>query len=288
MGHIGKPEWLKVKPGGGARFASVRRKLTHFKLNTVCDEARCPNRGECYGSGTATFMVLGDTCTRNCRFCAVRSGAPRGWLAPGESGRIAEAAGQLGLEYIVLTMVTRDDLDDGGVAHLQNTVAALRRRNPGLAIELLLSDLGGNPRALEAAARIEADVFGHNLETTRAMTPLVRDGRCRYETSLAVLARLGEAGPTKSALLVGLGEEDGQVLETMADLRAVGVRLLAVGQYLQPSADHLPVRRYVPPETFEAYRQAGLELGFAHVAAAPLVRSSYQAAQGFAALNQPH
>ena len=273
-----KPAWLKVRPGGGEAFGQVRRTLADLRLHTVCEEARCPNRGECWSSGTATFLVLGDTCTRNCRFCAVRHGDPGGSVDPGEPRRVAEAAAAWNLRHVVVTCVTRDDLPDGGASHLAAVVRAVREAAPAATVEVLASDLGGDPTAVRTVARAEPDVFAHNLETVERLRPRVRDPRSSTSRSLEVLRLAGEAGlVTKSALLLGLGETAEEVRETLVALRGVGVTALALGQYLAPSASHAPVAAWIPPDTFEAWRREALALGFVRVASGPLVRSSYRA-----------
>jgi lipoic acid synthetase len=276
------PAWLKVKLPGAGRYYDVRRRLARLDVRTVCQDARCPNAAECWGCGTATFMILGETCTRGCRFCAVSSGRPSGPPDEGEPRRVAEAAAQLELAYVVLTSVDRDDLPDGGAAHFVHTVAAIRRRLPGAIVELLTPDFGGDEAALRAVATSGAHVLGHNLETTRELTPRVRDPRCDYELSLRVLERLHALGPrllTKSSLLVGLGETDEQLERALDDLRAVGVDWVTLGQYLRPTRGHAPVRRYVEPGAFERLGRLARDKGFALVSSGPLVRSSYRAGE---------
>jgi lipoic acid synthetase len=262
------------------RSAEVSHLLEELGLNTVCSSAKCPNRGECYAAGTATFMVLGTECTRNCRFCAVEPGRP----APpdaGEPSRVAEAAERMGLRHVVVTMVTRDDLPDGGAAHVAATVGAVRERVPAAAVEVLVSDFGGDEAAIDAVAVARPDVFNHNVETVPRLYPAVRP-QAGYPRSLRVLARAKETAPglpTKSGLMVGLGEAPGEVEDVLRDLRAAGVDVVTIGQYLRPSAAHLPVAEFVPPETFERYAATARALGFAGVASAPFVRSSYHAAE---------
>jgi lipoic acid synthetase len=278
-----KPDWLKVRLPSGPTYARVRRTLQARGLHTVCEEARCPNVGECWGSGTATFMVLGDTCTRACRFCAVKSGRPEA-VDPEEPEKVAGAVGDLGLSYVVLTMVTRDDLPDGGAEHLARCVERLKARHPAIRVEVLASDLGGDAGAVERVVRSRPDVFAHNLETTRSLTPHVRDPRTSYERSLQVLAlakRLDPSRPTKSSLSLGLGESEADVRESLGDLRDAGVALLTLGQYLQPSPRHHPVIEYLPPSRFAAYRALAELLGFQFVASDPFVRSSYRAGEVF-------
>lgn len=248
----------------------------------MCEKARCPNKGECWGSGTVTFLLMGSTCTRRCGFCAVKT-APRGEpLDPGEPRRVADAARELGLRYVVLTSVTRDDLPDHGAVHMAGCI--LRLREAGCRVEALVSDLGGSWEALEKVVEAGPEVIGHNLETVRRLQGRVRNGRASYDTSLMLLRNVKELNPrlrTKSSLMLGLGEREEEVLEAMADLREAGVDLLTLGQYLRPSPGHLPVVEYVSPDKFRSYRVKALEMGFRGVAAGPLVRSSYRAAVMF-------
>lgn len=286
-----KPAWLKVRAPGGEKYNTIKRTLRSLKLYTVCEEARCPNVGECWRAGTATVMLLGDTCTRGCRFCAVTSGNPRGVVDREEPEHVAEAVAALGLKYVVLTMVDRDDIPDGGAAHMGEAVRALRRYQPGLLVETLVGDFGGRPADIEAMVDSAPDVFAHNIEVTRRLTPVIRDRRCSYDRSLHVLAHAKERAPeryVKSSIMVGIGEADDEVFATMQDLRAHGVDIVTLGQYLRPTPKHAPVDRYVTPEQFAAYDVAGRELGFSFVASGPLVRSSYHAAEAFVeALRQP-
>jgi len=273
------PPWLKVKLGKAGQSQATRELLQRHGVHTVCQSARCPNIGECFGSGTATFLLLGNACTRACGFCAVGHSRPEP-LDPDEPARIAAAAADLGLSFVVLTSVTRDDLPDGGAGAFAATIGALRGRLPEVQVEVLTPDFGGDRGALAVVLDAGPDVFNHNVETVRRLQPVVRP-QAAYERSLGVLAAAGELAPgrpVKSGLMVGLGETDDEVRETMADLRAVGVSRLTLGQYLRPSAQQLPVERYVPPEQFDEYRRWGLEMGFAHVASGPFVRSSYHAA----------
>ena len=279
-----KPDWLKVRAPGGENYTRIKQTLRELDLYTVCEEARCPNVGECWASGTATVMLLGHTCTRGCRFCAVTTGNPRGAVDPREPEHVARAIAKLGLRYVVLTMVDRDDLLDGGASHMARAVLALRERSPGLLVETLVGDFGGRGPDLEAMVDAAPDVFAHNIEVTRRLTPLIRDQRCDYDRSLAVLRHAKERAPerfVKSSIMVGIGERDEEVLETLADLRAAGTDIVTLGQYLRPTPKHAPVDRYVEPERFDAFALAGREMGFAFVASGPLVRSSYHAAEGF-------
>jgi len=277
-----KPAWLKVRPPGGGTYGGVKLGLRELGLHTVCEEARCPNLGECWGCGTATFLILGDTCTRGCRFCAVATGDPGGALDEGEPARVAEAATRWGLRYVVLTSVDRDDLPDGGAAQFAATVRAIRARSTGTRVEVLTPDFGGSREALTAVLESAPDVFAHNLEVVRRLSARARDRRASYQGSLAVLRAARELRPelvTKSSLMLGLGESDEEVREALHDLRAVGVTALTLGQYLQPSPRCLPVEAYVPPERFEAWAVEARSLGFSRVASGPLVRSSYRAGE---------
>jgi lipoic acid synthetase len=274
------PSWMRRPLTAPGRSAEVVAMLDELELNTVCRSAKCPNRGECFASGTATFMVLGTRCTRNCRFCAVDPARPLP-PDPGEPARVAEAAGRMGLRHVVVTMVTRDDLPDGGAGHVVATIEALRRRLPGVRVEVLVSDFGGDTDAIDAVSRALPDVFNHNVETVPRLYPEVRP-QAVYARSLAVLARaraVAPATPTKSGLMVGLGETPEEVEAVLADLRAVGVDIVTLGQYLRPSAAHLPVTEYVAPEVFDRYAAVARALGFAGVASAPFVRSSYHAGE---------
>ena len=279
-----KPRWLKVKAPGGDKYQQIKRTLRSLDLYTVCEEARCPNVGECWSAGTATVMLLGHTCTRGCRFCAVTTGNPRGYVDPREPEHVARAIAELSLKYVVLTMVDRDDLLDGGAAHMGAAVRALHRRQPDLLVETLVGDFAGRLHDVTTMLESEPDVFAHNIEVTRALTPKIRDRRCSYDQSLAVLRHAKQTAPqrfVKSSIMVGLGERDEEVVETMADLRSAGVDIVTLGQYLRPTDKHAPVARYVTPDQFAEYERLGHEIGFAFVASGPLVRSSYHAAEGF-------
>ncbi|MFA5844547.1 MAG: lipoyl synthase [Coriobacteriia bacterium] len=274
------PEWLRRPVARPGAYDAVTGLLGELRLNTVCRQARCPNQGECFSSGTATFLVLGDACTRGCRFCAVESRTPE---APdtGEPARVAEAALRLGLRHVVVTMVTRDDLSDGGAGHVAATVAALREAVPEASVEVLTSDFGGDDGALETVLASRPDVFNHNLETVPRLYAEVRPG-ADYGRSLGLLARAREIAPdvpAKSGLMLGLGETSDEVLEVMRDLRAAGVGLLTLGQYLRPGPANLPVAEFVRPEVFADLERAGLGMGFDAVASAPYVRSSYHAGE---------
>lgn len=278
-----KPAWLKVRRPGDGSWGVVRRALRAGGLHTVCEEARCPNRAECWGAGTATLLLLGDVCTRGCGFCSVARGTPRP-VEPDEPERAARCAEALALDYVVLTSVTRDDLPDGGAAVFGAAVAAVRALPRRPRVEVLIPDLRGP--ALAAVVAAHPDVLAHNLEVVRRLTPLVRHPRCDYDRSLAVLAEartLDPRLPLKSSLLLGLGETTGELLEALADLRRAGVETVVLGQYLRPTAASVPVERWVPPEEFAALRARALELGFAEVVAEPLARTSYHAREAEAA-----
>jgi lipoic acid synthetase len=272
-----KPAWLKVKFPDDKAYFSVSALLDKHGLHTICRSARCPNIGECWTQKTATFLILGNTCTRTCAFCAVAKGRPEE-LSPDEPGRVAEAASLLGLKYAVLTSVTRDDLPDGGAAHFAATVAALRQRIPGIRIETLIPDFAGDARALDILLAARPDVLNHNIETTEALYPAIRRPASGYRRSLEVLRRAGERGfTTKSGLMIGLGESEADLLQTFRDLREAGVALLTIGQYLRPTAAHAPVARFYAPEEFAGLKAEAMAAGFAGVEAGPLVRSSYHA-----------
>jgi len=276
--RVGKPRWLRRSLPTGPEYEKMRQLLKRSHLHTVCQEAQCPNQFECYSSGTATFMILGDRCTRNCRFCAVGH-KPSGPPDPEEPERVAEAVEILGLRYAVITSVTRDDLADGGAALFAETIRAVRRRRPETLIEVLIPDLQGDWQALAAIVEAAPDVLNHNLETVPSLYPRVRP-EAIYARSLELLAegkRLNPMLPTKSGLMLGLGESRGELERTWDDLLAAGCDILTLGQYLQPSANHLPVVRFVEPDEFAELERAALAHGFAGVAAGPFVRSSYQA-----------
>lgn len=271
------PSWLKRPLPIAGEFAFTDRLIEDLGLETVCEEARCPNRSECWSRKTATFMILGRICTRPCGFCAVERGKPEP-LAGDEPERLAEAAERLGLSHVVITSVTRDDLPDGGAEHFRRCVLAVRARTSAT-IEVLTPDFDGDLAAIDVVLQSEPEVFNHNLETVARLQPKVRR-KAAYETSLKVLAHVRDRSPetvTKSGIMLGLGETIDELFDALADLRAAGVELLTLGQYLQPSAKHLPVERYLPPEEFERIGRLASNLGFKHVASAPFVRSSYHA-----------
>jgi len=279
---LARPDWIRVRaPGADSRFHDVKRVLREQKLHTVCEEASCPNIGECFGKGTATFMILGDICTRRCPFCDVAHGRP---LPPDaeEPAHLADTIARLGLTYVVVTSVDRDDLKDGGAQHFVDCIRAVRERSPRTTLEVLVPDFRGRlERALEVLSAAPPDVMNHNLETVPRLYRAARPGG-DYAHSLALLrefkARFPQV-PTKSGLMVGLGESDEEILAVMRDLRAHGVEMLTIGQYLAPSAHHLPVERYVHPDTFAMFEREATAMGFRHAAIGPLVRSSYHADQ---------
>lgn len=281
--HIGKPSWLKRDIPGGKTFAKIRKDLRSRSLYTVCEEAKCPNIGTCWNQDTATFMILGDTCTRACRFCHVKTGNPAGWLDPEEPRMVAESTLSMQLKYVVITMVDRDDLPDGGAAHISAVVAEVRRLNPGIRVEVLAGDFQNNPESLDLFLRAHKapDVFAHNIETVERLSPRVRDGRADYQQSLAVLQQAKELSKdsilTKSAIMLGLGETLEEVEWSLEDLRKHQVDIVTLGQYLRPTKKHLSIKRYAPPEEFEKLRVSALKMGFRAVASGPLVRSSYRA-----------
>ncbi|TAK28564.1 MAG: lipoyl synthase [Chloroflexota bacterium] len=275
-----RPDWLKVRLPAGANYTEVRHLLKRMSLHTVCEEAHCPNIGECFEQRTATFLILGDVCTRNCHFCAVTPGRPT-LTDPEEPGRVANAVSELGLRHVVITSVTRDDLPDGGAAIFAATVEEIRLRAPACSIELLIPDLQGSEAALRTVLESAPDILNHNVETVPRLYRAARP-QAIYERSLAVLRRAKELRPTtltKSGLMVGLGEQWDELLETMVDLRAAQCDILTLGQYLSPSRDHLPIQRYYTPEEFSQLREKGEQLGFLLVESGPLVRSSYHAAR---------
>jgi len=286
MSRRRKPDWLKVRPPSGERFTEVKATLREHDLNTVCEEASCPNMGECWsgrdGPGTATVMLMGDRCSRGCSFCDVATGGMDP-LDPEEPENVAAAIADIGLDYVVLTSVDRDDLDDGGAAHVAATIRAIKRRDPSILVETLAPDFGGDPDLVAEVLDAGPDVFAHNVETVERRQEPVRDPRAGYEQSLAVLERAAASDAhVKTSLMLGVGERPDEVYETLVDCREAGVEVVTLGQYLRPSEGHLPVDRYVHPATFETWRAvAEEELGFAYCASGPLVRSSYRAGEVF-------
>jgi len=279
-----KPAWLRVRPPAGENYVHLKTLFRSLDLHTVCEEAHCPNVGECWGGGTATIMLMGDTCTRGCRFCAVKSGNPQGVLDLGEPEKVAMALAEMDLSYVVLTSVDRDDLPDGGAAHFAATVRAIKARRPDMLVEALIPDFQGDLEAVRRVVESGVDVLDHNVETVERLQGTVRDRRANYAQSLAVLLgakAIREGLFTKSSIMLGLGETRDEILQTMRDLRAIDVDILTLGQYLRPSDWHLVVHEYVPPEFFDELRDIGESMGFAYVAAGPFVRSSYRAGEFF-------
>ncbi len=280
-----KPEWIraKLKPFS-TQFRSTSRVVNTSGVATVCEEAHCPNIGECWSAGTATFMIMGETCTRGCKFCAVKSSKNPSPLDPSEPLRLARAIKKLGLTYVVLTSIDRDDLEDQGAKHFAESIKLIREFNPNTRIEVLTPDFQGIVTLILTVANAMPDVFGHNLETVRRLTPKVRDRRATYDQSLKVLHLVKQTYPnmiTKSGLMVGLGETKEELVEAMEDLRAINVDILTIGQYLQPSQQHFPLKKYYTPYEFKELQQIGEQMGFKKVFAGPLVRSSYRAAEVF-------
>ena len=282
-----KPDWLRVRlPSGPEQeeFQGIKSRFRGRGLHTVCEEARCPNIFECWGQGTATVMILGETCTRGCRFCSVNTGKPGGIVDPHEPENTAISLEEMGLAYVVLTMVDRDDLPDGGAAHVAETVRRIKARTPKLRVETLVGDFRGSRGDVETVVCDgRPDVFAHNVEVVPSLQRTIRDARCSWDQSIDVLAMAKELGSrvTKSSLMVGLGESGEEVVEAMRLLRDADVDVITIGQYLRPTKRHASVQRYVEPEEFAEYERTGLDLGFAFVASGPLVRSSYRAAEAF-------
>jgi lipoic acid synthetase len=279
-----KPPWLKVKMPGSPRYQTIKQRARQLKLSTVCEEARCPNIGECWGGGTATFMVMGDTCTRGCRFCAVKSARLPPPLDPHEPMNLGMAIAEMGLDYVVITSVDRDDMPDGGAAHFAACIRAARHAAPDTLIEVLVPDFRGEVEHMRAVVEAAPEVIAQNVETVERLTHPVRDARAGYRQTLDMLAAIKRMDPTrftKSSIMVGLGETHDEVVQTMRHLRESGVDFLTLGQYLQPTRKLLDVEEFVRPEVFADYERIGLELGFGYVASGPLVRSSYKAGEFF-------
>ena len=284
MDRTPKPQWLKVRMPGGERYKFIKERLRTLKLNTVCEEANCPNMGECWGGGTATVMLMGDTCTRGCKFCHVKTGNPRGWLDPAEPENTGKVIAELGLDYVVLTSVDRDDLPDGGAAHFAACIRAIKTQSPETLVEVLIPDFRGDEAALRTVVSAAPDVLAHNIETVARLTPTVRDPRAGYRQSLEVLDRAKAMAPerfTKTSIMVGLGETADEVRQALRDLRAHRCDIVTFGQYLRPSPQHLPIVEYVTPEGFAQWQAEAEAMGFLYVASGPLVRSSYRAGELF-------
>jgi len=278
----GKPAWLRAKAPAGAGFQGVKAIVKEHRLATVCEEAKCPNIGECWNAGTATIMLMGAVCTRACRFCSVDTGNPHGWLDADEPANAAHTVELMKLKYVVLTSVNRDDLPDGGAAHYAACIRAIKASNPQTAVEALTPDFQGVLKDVEVVVDSGLEVFAQNIETVRRLTHPVRDPRAGYEQTLKVLEHAKRFKPsvlTKSSLMLGLGETEAEVDATLSDLRAVGVDIVTLGQYLRPTLNHLPIQRFVTPEEFDSYRERALAKGFLECVSGPLVRSSYRAEQ---------
>jgi len=281
-----KPSWLKVKAPSGEKYLKIKQNLAKKQLFTVCEEARCPNIGECWSGGTATFMILGGVCTRGCKFCNVVTGNPNGWVDVEEPVKIAQSIQGMGLNYIVITSVDRDDLEDHGSQHFFQTVEEVKSLSPEMIVEVLTPDWRGSEHAIRVMAESQAEVLAHNIETVERLQLQVRDPRAGYAQSMKVLElykkyreQSNRTVVTKSSLMLGIGEREDEIIQTMKDLLAIGVEVLTLGQYLQPSARHLKVQEYVKPEKFSYYAKLGEDLGFSYVASGPLVRSSYKAGE---------
>ena len=279
-----KPSWIKVKAPAGEKYLELKDMMKELKLATVCQEAQCPNIAECWSGGTATIMLMGEVCTRGCRFCDVKTGNPKGKLDLEEPQKVAYAVSKMNLDYIVLTSVDRDDLPDEGSAHFAATVANLKRLDPNLIVEVLTPDFKGNQEFIQKIVDAQPDVFAHNIETVERLTPRVRDRRAKYRQSMDVLEYVKKSDPTrytKSSIMLGLGEEEEEIKQTLRDLRAVGCDVVTFGQYLQPKRRHLPVESFITPEKFKLWQYDAEAMGFLYVASGPLVRSSYRAGEFF-------
>ena len=284
VGGLPKPSWLKARFPSGPKYETVKETVRTHRLATVCEESMCPNIGECWANGTATIMLMGAVCTRSCQFCAVDTGNPNGWLDLEEPANAARSVELMGLKYVVLTSVDRDDLADGGAAHYAACVGAIKRRCPGTIVEALTPDFSGSTAAVETVLESGVDVFAQNLETVERLTRRVRDPRAGYAQTLGLLEHAKRHRPgvvTKTSLMLGLGETEGEVVQALDDLRARTVDIVTFGQYLRPTMNHLPVERYVTPAEFDRYRELGLARGFLEVVSGPLVRSSYRAERAF-------
>lgn len=283
MEIIRKPVWLRVRAPSGEKYTKVKQSLRSLDLHTVCEEARCPNLSECWGTGTATIMIMGNICSRACRFCAVNSGKPV-LLDADEPERVAKAIKEWRLRYVVITSVCRDDLNDGGAEHIARTIKSIKVLCPKITVESLIPDFRGNEDSIKKVVRSKPEVISHNIETIIRLTPKVRDVRASYEQSLLVLKKIKDIDSmiyTKSSIMLGLGETEEEIIQTIMDLRSVGVDILTIGQYLQPTPKHLPVVEYFTPEKFNCLREIAERMGFVYVASGPLVRSSYRAGEFF-------
>ena len=279
-----KPDWLKVRAPAGENYGRIKNMLGELKLATVCQEARCPNMGECWAGGTATIMLMGEVCTRGCKFCNVKTGNPKGILDPLEPEKVAYSISQMNLEYIVLTSVDRDDLPDQGSSHFARTIRTIKKLDSHVIVEVLTPDFRGELELVESLVEAKPDVFAHNVETVERLQATVRDPRAGYHQSLSVLKAVKKFDPTrytKTSLMLGLGEKDEEILQTLKDLRAIDCDVVTFGQYLQPSPRHLKVQEYVTPEKFKYWQKVAEEMNFVYVASGPLVRSSYRAGEFF-------
>lgn len=282
--HQPKPEWLKVRAPSGDNYNRIKDMLGELKLATVCQEAKCPNIGECWTGGTATFMLMGEVCTRGCRFCNIKTGNPKGAIDPFEPEKVAYSISQMNLEYVVITSVDRDDLDDQGSDHFARTVSTIKKLAPKLIVEILTPDFQGNKELIWHLTDSKPDVFAHNIETVERLTPSVRDPRAKYRQSLEVLRLVKERDPsryTKSSIMLGLGESDEEIEQTLKDLRAVDCDVVTFGQYLQPTTRHLKVQEFIHPDKFKHWQTVAESMGFLYVASGPMVRSSYRAGEFF-------
>ena len=283
MELIKKPAWLRVRAPAGENYTKVKQSLRSLNLHTVCEEARCPNISECWGKGTATIMIMGEICSRGCRFCAVNSGKPI-LLDTGEPERVAKAIKEWGLRYVVITSVCRDDLEDGGAEHIAKTIKAIKLLSPTIIVESLIPDFRRDDSSIIKIVKSKPEVISHNIETVSRLTPKVRDARASYEQSLLVLKKIKDINSliyTKSSIMLGLGEIEEEVIQTIKDLRSVGVSILTIGQYLQPTPKHLPLVEFIAPEKFNWFKEIAEQMGFVYVASGPLVRSSYRAGEFF-------
>ena len=283
-----KPKWLRFQAAGGETYTAVKKLVKEHRLSTVCEEAMCPNIGECWSAGTATIMLMGSVCTRACKFCSVDTGNPKGWLDLEEPKNTAESVAIMGLKYVVLTSVNRDDLDDGGAGHFAQAVREIKQRTPETAVEVLTPDFQGVMKDVETIVDSGIEVFAQNVETVKRLTHPVRDPRASYQQTLDVLAHAKRHRPemlTKTSVILGLGETEEEIREVLTDLKAHQVDIVTFGQYLRPTKNHLPVDRYVTPEQFATYREWGLDMGFLEVVSGPMVRSSYRAEQALAKNN---
>lgn len=279
-----KPAWLKVRAPTGENYARIKDLLGDLKLATVCQEAKCPNIGECWSGGTATFMLMGEVCTRGCRFCHIKTGNPKGAIDAFEPEKVAYSISQMNLHYVVITSVTRDDLPDEGASHFARTVSTIKKLDPDLIVEILTPDFNGVREHIDVVTDSKPDVFAHNIETVERLTPSVRDRRAKYAQSMRVLEMVKERDKTrytKSSIMLGLGETDEEIMQALRDLRGVGCDVVTFGQYLQPTPRHLKVQEFVTPEKFQEWQKTAEGMGFLYVASGPLVRSSYRAGEFF-------